>query len=129
MSLDVFKHFLFRHTVGVSFGIEIVNEVIGSVTHFALLTVKERIGEAGNMTARLPHSRVHKDIGVNLIAVLSLLDKTLSPGVLNIVFQPCAERAVIPCVCKTAVDVAACKNEASVLAKSNDLIHCFFSIR
>ena len=128
MSLDIFKHFLFRHTVGVSVGIEIVNEVIGSVTHFALLTVKKRIGEAGNVTARLPHSRVHKDIGVHLVAVLSLLDKTLSPGVLYIVFQPCAERTVVLCVCKTAVDVAACKNETSVLAKSNYLVHCFFSI-
>ena len=72
---------------------------------------------------------MHENIGVNLVAVLSLLDKTLSPGVLNIVFKSCSERAVIPCVCKTAVNIAAGKNESSVFAKGNNLVHSLFCIR
>ncbi len=129
MSLDILKHLLLRHTVGVSVGVKIINEVIGSVAHFTFLAVKERIGEAGNMAARLPNLRVHKNIGVNLVAVLSLLNKTLSPSIFDIVFESCAERTVVPCVGKTAVNIAAGKNKSSVFAKGNDLVHSLFCIR
>ena len=129
MSLDVIKHLLLRHTVRMSLRVKIVDELVCSVTHFALLTVKKRVGETGNVTACLPNFRVHKYVRINLIAVLSFLNKTLSPGVLDIVFKSCSERAVIPCVCKTAVNIAACKNKSSVFAKGNNLVHSLFCIR
>ncbi len=129
MSLDVVKHLLFRHAVGVSIGVEVVYKVVGSVAHLALLAVKERIGEARNMTACLPNSRMHKDIRVNLVAVFSLLDETLSPCIFYIVFKPRAERTVVPCIGKSAVNIAARKNKASVFTKRNNLVHCLFSIR
>ena len=128
MSLDKLKHLVLGHAVGMSVGVKVVDEVIRSVTHFALLAVKQRVGEAGNMAACLPYSGVHEDIRVDLIAVFSLLDKSLSPRVFDVILQPCAEGAIVPSVGKAAVDLAAGENEASALTKSDDFIHGFFLI-
>ena len=37
--LDVFKHLLLCHAVGMGVGVEIVYKIVGAVTHFALLAV------------------------------------------------------------------------------------------
>ena len=128
MSLDVLKHLLFRHLVGVGVGIKVLDERVRSVAHLALLAVEKRVGEAGDMAACLPDSRMHENVRVNFVAVSALLNESLAPGVLDIVLHSCAERAVIPGVRKSAVDVAAGENETSVFTQSDDFFHCFFGI-
>ena len=124
--LDVLEHLLLRHAVCVRVRVEIVDQVVGAVAHLALLAVEQRVGERGHVAARLPHARVHQDVGVHLVAVLTLLDEALSPRILDVVFQPCAERAVIPRIGETAVDVASRENEASVFAQGDDFLHRLF---
>ena len=128
MSLDVLKHLLFRHLVGVRVGIEVLDERVRSVAHLALLAVEKRVGEAGDVAACLPDFRMHENVCVNFVAVPALLNESLAPGVLDVVLHSCAERAVIPGVRKSAVDVAAGENEASVFTQSDDFFHCFFGI-
>ena len=128
MSLNELKHLLLGHAVGMGVGVEILDESIGSVAHFAFLAVEQRVGEAGDVSARLPDSRVHENVRVNLVAVSALLNESLAPGVLDVVFHSRAQRTVVPGVRKTAVDVASGKNKASVLAQGDDFFHCFFGI-
>ena len=98
------------------------------MAHLALLAVEKRVGEADDMAACLPDSRMHENVRVNFVAVSALLNESLAPGVLDVVLHSCAERAVIPGVRKSAVDVAAGENEASVFTQSDDFFHCFFGI-
>ena len=126
MSLDKLKHLVLGHAVGMSVGVKVVDEVIRSVTHFALLAVKQRVGEAGNMAACLPYSGVHEDIRVDLIAVFSLLDKSLSPRVFDVILQPCAEGAVVPSVGKAAVDLGALEDETGRLQVLGDCFEAKF---
>ena len=88
MSLDIFKHLFFGHPVGVSVGVEFIYEIIRSETHFTFFAVEKRIAEARDMAACLPHSRMHEDICIDLVAVDPLLDESLAPGILDIVFHP-----------------------------------------
>ena len=76
------------------------------------------------MTARFPYTGVHEDIRIDLKAVVTLLYKTLAPGLLNVVFEPCAKGTVIPCVRKPAVNFGTRKNVAPVFTQSYDFIHC-----
>ena len=126
--LYILEHFFLGHTVGMCVGIKIINKIICSVAHFALLAVKKRIGEGRNMAACLPNSGVHQNIGVNLIAVFTLLNKAFAPCIFYIVFKPCAERAVVPCIGKTAVNIAAGEDKASALTKRYNFFHCFFCV-
>ncbi len=128
MGLDIIEHLLLGHAVGVRVGIEVVDQVVGAEAHLALLAVEQGIGEARHMAARLPHARIHEDVGVDLEAVVPLLDELLAPGVLDVVLEPGAERAVVPGVGKAAVDLGAGEDEAAVFAQGDDLVHGFFGV-
>ena len=56
------------------------------------------------------------------------LNKLLEPCTLDVVLELNAQRAVVPGVCKTAVDLAACVYKAAVFAQSNDFFHCLVEI-
>ena len=113
--LDIVKHLFLCHSVCMSFGVKIVDKVICTKTHLAFLAVKKRVGERCNVSACFPYSRVHEDVGVNFKTVPDFLYKAFSPGILYVVFKSCTQRAVVPCVCKSAVNVTACKNKTSAL--------------
>ena len=70
-----------------------------------------------------PSLGVHDDGGVKTDIVGAFLNKLLQPGLLDIVLELHAERAVVPAVCKSAVDLASCVNIATVFAQGNDLVH------
>ena len=122
--LDVLEHLLLGHRVGVRVRVERLDEVVRADAHLALLAVKQRVAERRDVTARLPHARVHEDAGVQLEAVVALLNKALAPRVLDRVLETRAERAVVPCVRQSAVYLAAGIDEAAVLAERDDLFHC-----
>jgi hypothetical protein len=69
---------------------------------------------------------VHEDIRIDLEAVVTLLDEALAPGFLYVIFKPCTKRAIVPSVCKTAVNFRPSKNVASVFTQGYDFIHCKF---
>ncbi len=109
-------------------GIKVVDQIVGAEAHLALLAVQQRIGKALHMAAGLPDPGVHQNVGVHLIAVAALLDEALAPGVLHIVLEPGAQRAVVPGVGKAAVDLRAGEYEAAVFAQGDDLVHGFFGV-
>ena len=92
------------------------------------MTYHQILHETRHMAARLPHSRVHEDIRVNLKAVSALLNESLSPGVLYIVLHSRAERAVVPGVREPAVYVASGEDKAPALAKVYNFFHRFFGV-
>ena len=113
MGLDVFEHLLLGHAVGMGLGVEGVDHVVGAEAHLALLAVEQGVGEAGHVAAGLPDTGIHQDVGVDLIAVAALLNEALAPGVLHVVLQPGAQRAVVPGVGQTAVDLRTGMNKSS----------------
>ena len=114
------------HAVGVRVFIKLLDKIIGTEAHLALLAIEKRVGEASDMAACLPNPGVHEDIGVDLEAVVALLNEALAPGLLNVVLEPCAKGTVVPSVCKTAVNFRPSKNVASVFTQGYDFIHCKF---
>ena len=70
-----------------------------------LLTVHQRIREAAEMTGSHPCLRVHQDRTVNADIVRILLNKLLPPCSLDVILQFDAQIAVVPCICKSAVNL------------------------
>ena len=102
---------------------KVLNQFIRAETRLAGLAVHQRIIEAAHMTGCHPHFAVHQNSAVQPGVILALLHKFLPPGLLHIVLQLHAQGAEVPRVGQTAVNFAAGKNEAAVLAKSHQLIH------
>ena len=128
MVLDVLEHLLFGHTVGMRVGVEIVNQIVGAVTHFALFAIQKRIGKRRDMAACLPNARMHQNIRIDFITVFALLNEAFAPSVFDIVFQARAQGTVVPSIGKPAVYIAAGENKPSVFAKCNDFFHRFFRV-
>ena len=55
---------------------------------------------------------VHEDSGVKTYVVLVLLNELFEPCLLDVVFELNAQRTVVPCISKTAVDLGARVYEA-----------------
>jgi len=129
---DVIAHSVTRPTVGIDikrvFGDIVFNELIGSVTAAADLTVHQRIGEAGKVAGGFPGFRIHQNCGVETDVIGRFLDEFLPPCLFDVVFHFHAERTVVPRVGKTAVDLTAGVYDAAVFTQGNDFIHSFFSI-
>src|SRR5262245_51751045 len=83
------------------------------------------------MPARFPYLRVHDDRAIhahhlNLFAVWArrrVADHVVPPGVLNVLFQLDAERAVVPEAVDAAVDFARLKDEAAAFAQGDEFVH------
>ncbi len=104
--LDVVHHLLIGPAGNVC-AVEILNEIVSTVTSLALLAVHERIREAADMTGSHPCLGIHENSGVKTNVVLVLLNELLQPCVLDVVLQQNAQRTVIPCICKASVDLGA----------------------
>ena len=128
VALDIFKHLRLCHSVGVSVGVKVLDKIVGSVAHFALLAIKQRVGKARDVSRSLPNSRVHKDIRVQLVGVSARLNKAFSPAVLDGVLKSRAQRTVVPSIGKTSVYLAPRKNKSSALAQGDDFVHCLFGV-
>ena len=102
---------------------EVLDELVGAEAGLAGLAVHERVVEAAHVAGGYPYFPVHQDGAVQAGVVRAFLDKLLPPGLLDVVLQLHAQGAVVPGVGQAAVDLAARKNKAAVLAKSHQLIH------
>ena len=125
---DELVHLVEAHGVDVDLGMLLTDELVGAVAGLAGLAVEQGIGEAGHMAGGDPGLGVHDDGGVQTHVVGALLNEFLEPGLLDVVLELNAEGAVVPGVCKTAVDLAARVHEAAVFAQCNDLVHGFFAV-
>ncbi len=68
------------------------------------------------MTACNPDFRIHQNSAVQPDIIGAFLDKFFDPCFFDIIFKFNAERAIIPCIGKAAVDFAAAVNKAAVFA-------------
>ena len=124
--LNVGAHLLEGHAIGVA--AVFFNELVGTVTGFAVLAVHQRVGEAAHMAGGDPGLGVHDDGGVKAYVIGGLLDEFLPPGLFHVVFELHAQGAVVPGVGKSAVDLASGVYESSALTEGDDLIHGFFFV-
>ena len=83
----------------------------------------ERIGEPGQVPARLPRPRVLDDRRVERDHVVALLEHRPPPLVLDVVLEQHAVVAVVVARPEAAVDLAAREHEAAPLAQRHDLVH------
>src|SRR5437870_487868 len=83
------------------------------------------------MSARFPDFRVHDDRAIDadhgdLLAVGAwrrIADHVVPPGVLDVLFQFDAERAVVPEAVDAAVDFARLEDEAAPFAQGDEFVH------
>ena len=91
MLLDEGFHLFLRHRICRTTDIdavrlcEILDQLIGTETLVALLTVHQRIGEGCEVTGCDPGLRIHQDRAVDTDVIFGLLDKLLPPGSLYVV--------------------------------------------
>ncbi len=132
--LNKILHFLLRKCVDglrknvTGLAAPVLDELIGTETLLTFLTVHKRIGKSCKVTRCNPGLRVHKDSSVKTYVILVFLNELFPPSTLDVVFELNSERAVVPGVCKTAVNFGACEYVASALTKSNYFVHCFFGV-
>src|ERR1051325_4668323 len=98
-------------------------DLVGAKPPLAGAAVHHRIGEMIQMTARLPHSRMHDDRGIESDHVLPTVHVVAPPDALPVVLELYAKRAIVPARTGAAVNFARLKNESAPLAKRHDGFH------
>ena len=98
-------------------------ELVGAEAVLARLAIHHRIGEVIQMSARLPHRRVHQNRGVETDHVGAQVNVVAPPRALDVVLELHAERAVVPARSGTTIDLAGLEDEAATLAERNQEIH------
>ena len=125
---DELVHLVKVHGVGIDLGVGVADELVGPVPGLAALAVQQGVGEARHMAGGDPGLGVHEDGGVQAHVVGALLDKLLQPRLFYIVFELHAQRAVVPGIGQTAVDLAAGIDKAPALAEIDDHLHGLFAV-
>jgi hypothetical protein len=98
------------------------------VAHLAGFAVYERVVEVDDMPRRHPDLRVEQDTAVQTHIVGAFAHELLPPRGFDVVQKLDAQRTVIPCVGKTAVDLRAGVYKPAPLAQRHDLIHALLQI-
>ena len=100
-----------------------LGQLVGAEALLAVAAVDERVGEGGDVAARLPHLRGHEDGGVEADDVVAQLHHRAPPGVLHVALEQHAERPVVPGRAEAAVDLARGEHEAASLGEVDDAVH------
>ena len=107
----------------------VLNKLVGTETLLALTAIHKRIGEAAEVTRCDPGLRIHQDSGIESDVIGIFLDELLPPSTLDVVLQLGTERAVVPSVSQTAVDLAARVNKSAALGEVDDSLHFLFVVK
>ena len=70
-----------------------------------LFAVHQRIGETSQMSGCYPRLRIHQDRAVYTHIIFIVLYKLLPPGLLDVILQLYTERAVIPGIGQSPVNL------------------------
>ena len=98
-------------------------ELVGAKALLAVATIDERVGEGGDVTARLPHLRSHENGRVEAHDVVAQLHHAAPPGFFDVALEQDAERAVVPRRTEAAVDLARGEHEAAPFREVDDAVH------
>ena len=121
-------HLIKAHGVHIDLMMLLTDQLIGAVAGLAGAAVQQRVREAGHMAGGHPGLRVHNDCGIQAHIIGALLHKLFQPCLFDVVFELNAQGAVVPAVCKAAVDLRAGEHIAPVLAETNDHIKGLFAL-
>jgi hypothetical protein len=100
-----------------------VGEVVGAEALLAGAAVDERVGEAREVAAGLPHARVLEDRRVQRDDVVAVLEHRAPPLRLHVALQQHAVVAVVVRRPDPAIDLRGGEHEAPALAQGDDLVH------
>ena len=125
--LDEFHHLFISPAVSSLAGC-ILNALVGPEPLLTVLTVHQRVRKTANIDRCHPSLGVHEDRRVQAYIIGTFLNEFLPPCTLYIVLELHAQRAVIPGICQSAVDLGARVYKSPAFAEGNDLIHSFFGI-
>jgi len=89
----------------------------------AVAALDQRVGEALDVAAGLPHARVHEDRRVEPLDVVAGAHHRVPPGVLDVSLELDTERAVVPDRPGAAVDLRGLKHVPAPLAQRHELVH------
>ncbi len=102
---------------------EVLDQLVRAEAGLAGFAVHQRIIEAAHVAAGHPDFPVHQDRAVQSGVVLAFLHELLPPGLFDVVLEFHTQRAVVPGVRQSAVDLGSGKDKSPVLAKRHQFIH------
>ena len=100
-----------------------LGELVGPEPLLAVAAVDERVGERGDVAARLPDLGRHEDRRVEADDVVAQLHHRPPPGVLDVALEQHAERPVIPRRTEPAVDLGRGKDQSASFREIDDAVH------
>ncbi len=125
---DESVHLVEAHGVHVHLGVLLADELVGAVAGLAGAAVQQRVREAGDVAGGHPGLRVHDDGGIEPDVIGALLHEFFQPCLFDVVLELDAQRAVVPAVGKTAVDLGTGEHITTVLAEIDDHIKGLFAL-
>jgi len=90
------------------------------VAGFALY---QGISETIDVSACLPDFWMHHDARLQTNHIVSLLNYSLPPSILNVSLKLHSKGSIIPAASQTTIDLATGKNKAPSLAQRDNLLH------
>ena len=124
---DIVCHLFIRPACNIC-AVKVLDEIVCTVTGFALTAVHERVGKSAQMSRSNPSLRVHEDSGVKSDIVFIFLHELFKPCSLDIVFKSRTQRTVIPSISQAAVYFRAGIYKATTFTECNNFVHSFLSI-
>ena len=130
MILNKIVHLIRVHGIHIDFlaGLGRSDQLVSPLTGSAALAVHQRIGERTHVAGSNPSLGIHNYGSIQAHVVLRFLHELLQPRLFDIVLEFHAQRAVVPRVGQTAVNLRTCINIASVLAQIHNHIQCLFTV-
>ena len=102
---------------------EVLNQLVRAEARLARLAVHQRVVEAAHVTGRHPHLAVHQNAAVHAGIVRAFLHKLAPPRLFDVVLHFHAQRAEVPRVGQSAVDLRSGEDKALVFAQRDEFIH------
>src|ERR1019366_4554414 len=100
LALAVFTRLLARFLEALR-----VLQLVRAKAALARLAVDQRIDEAADVSARLPHAWMHQDRGVQPLDVVARAHHRVPPALLQVALLLDAERTIVPHRAEAAVDL------------------------
>ena len=127
--LDKLSHLLLRPCIYSPFQLNailctvIFDDLVCTETLMTFFTVHQRIRKATQMSGCHPCLRIHQNRTVYTNIIWRFLNKFLPPCSFYVIFQFHTKIAVIPCVCKSAVNLRTRIYESSGFRQRYNFIH------
>ena len=125
---DESVHLVKAHGIDVDLGVLVADKLVGTVAGLAGTAVQQRVRETGNVAGGDPGLRVHDDGGIEAHIVGALLHELLQPCLLDVVLELDTQRAVVPAIGQTAVDLGTGEHITTILAEIDDHVKGLFAL-